>query len=54
MDRSGNNHDGGDAAEAENVPRHPEMVKEPETKEDGRYIFFYTFEDEDVRGSPGS
>jgi hypothetical protein len=31
----------------EKIPRHLEMVKEREPKEDGRYIIFYTFEDEE-------
>ncbi|MEJ7815298.1 MAG: hypothetical protein WKF53_08985 [Rubrobacter sp.] len=34
------------AAGGEKIPRHLEMVKEREPKEDGRYIIFYTFEGE--------
>jgi len=32
------------AAGGEKDPRHLEMMKEREPKEDGRYIIFYTFE----------
>jgi hypothetical protein len=35
-----------EAAGGEEIPRHREMVKEREPKEDGRYIIFYTFEGE--------
>ena len=48
MDRSGNDHAEESAAERENATRDPEMTKERETKEDGRYIIFYSFEDEDA------
>ena len=43
MDRAGSNR----IEAGEGTPRQPEMVKERETKEDGRYIIFYTFEDEE-------
>lgn len=33
------------AAEKGETPPQPEMAKERETKEDGRYIIFYSFED---------
>lgn len=33
------------AAEKDETPPQPEMAKERETKEDGRYIIFYSFED---------
>lgn len=33
------------AAETDETPPQPEMAKERETKEDGRYIIFYSFED---------
>ena len=46
MDRPENNPADVHAAGAEDVPRELEMVKERETKEDGRYIIFYSFEDE--------
>jgi hypothetical protein len=45
LDRSGNNR----ADEASETPRQPEMAKERETKEDGRYIIFYSFGDEEAR-----
>jgi hypothetical protein len=47
LDRAGR-----DRTEAgEETPRQPEMVKERETKEDGRYIIFYSFgDDEEVQG----
>ena len=32
------------AAGGEKIPRHLEIVKEREPKEDGRYIIFYWFE----------
>ena len=45
MDREGR-----EGAEAGGeTPRQPEMVKERETKEDGRYIIFYSFGDEETR-----
>ena len=51
MDRPENNPADVRSAGAEDVPREPEMVKERETKEDGRYIIFYSFgDDEEVRG----
>ncbi len=46
MDRSGNNRAGNGGADPENAAREPEVVKEREKKEDGRYIIFYAFEDE--------
>ena len=33
------------AAETDESPPQPEMAKERETKEDSRYIIFYSFED---------
>jgi hypothetical protein len=40
------NHSGNDrAAEGEQTPRG--MMKEREPKDDGRYIIYYTFEDEE-------
>ncbi len=48
LDRSENNPAEGTAAGAENVPRkETEMVKERATKEDGRYIIFYSFGDKE-------
>ena len=44
MDRSSNNYPDKSAAEPEDETS---MVKEREAKEDGRYIIFYTFEDEE-------
>jgi hypothetical protein len=35
------------AAGTDETPPQPEMAKERETKEDGRYIIFYTFEDDE-------
>ena len=49
MDRPENNPADVRSAGAEDVPREPEMVKERETKEDGRYIIFYTFGGEETR-----
>jgi hypothetical protein len=49
LDRSGNNRADKSTAEAEDVPRETGMVKERETKEDGRYIIFYSFSDEEAR-----
>jgi hypothetical protein len=46
LDRSGNNRADKSTAEAEDVPRETGMVKERETKEDSRYIIFYSFGDE--------
>jgi hypothetical protein len=43
LDRPENNPADVHAAGAEDVTREPEMVKERETKEDGRYIIFYSF-----------
>jgi hypothetical protein len=43
LDRPENNPADVHAAGAEDVPRELEMVKERETKEDGRYIIFYSF-----------
>jgi hypothetical protein len=47
LDRSGNNRADKSTAEAEDVTRETGMVKERETKEDGRYIIFYSFEEEE-------
>ena len=48
MERTDNDHAEGNAAEAESPPREDAgMVKEHETKEDGRYIIFYSFGDEE-------
>jgi hypothetical protein len=49
LDRTGNDRTEGHAAAGENTPREPEMVKERETKEDGRYIIFYSFGEEETR-----
>jgi hypothetical protein len=46
LDRPENNPADVRAAGAEDVWREPGMVKERETKEDGRYIIFYEFDDE--------
>ncbi|MFL6059457.1 MAG: hypothetical protein ACJ732_11195 [Rubrobacteraceae bacterium] len=43
MDRPENNPSDVHAAGTEDVPREPEMVKERETKQDGRYIICYSF-----------
>jgi hypothetical protein len=43
LDRPENNPADVHAAGAEDVPRELEMVKERETKEDGRYIILYSF-----------
>ncbi len=43
MDRTGNDRAEAHAAAGENAQQEPEMVKERETKEDGRYIVFYSF-----------
>jgi hypothetical protein len=42
LDRSENDHTD-TSAEAGEIPREPALVKERETKEDGRYIIFYSF-----------
>ena len=50
--------DGGENDRAEGSPAEPEgspqdeieMAKERETKEDGRYIIFYSFGDEEAEG----
>ena len=42
LDSFGKDHAEGNAAERQDEP---EMVKERETKEDGRYIIFYSFGD---------
>lgn len=49
LDRSGNDCPDNSAAGAEDVLREPGMVKERETKEDGRYIIFYSFDGEEAR-----
>ena len=53
MDHPENNPADVRATGAEDVPREPEMVKERETKEDGRYIIFYSFGDEAAREAGG-
>ncbi|HEX2182407.1 MAG TPA: hypothetical protein VHH10_08980 [Rubrobacteraceae bacterium] len=45
MDRSGDKRADTSAAGPGGTAREPEMVKERETKEDGRYIIFYSFGD---------
>ena len=56
MDRSSKNHTGHNEQpeQCASSPGRTEVKKEREAKEDGRYIVFYTFEDEDERGSRGS
>jgi hypothetical protein len=48
LDRPENNPADVRAAGAEDVWREPGMVKERETKEDGRYIIFYSFGGEET------
>ena len=56
MDRSSENHTGSNEQLEQGVfsPGGTAVKKEREAKEDGRYIIFYTFEDEAERGSRGS
>jgi hypothetical protein len=49
LDRPENNSADVRAAGAGDIPRGPGMVKERETKEDGRYIIFYSFGGEETR-----
>jgi hypothetical protein len=50
LDRTGNDRAEEGRAAGENPAREePEVVKERETKEDGRYIIFYSFGDEETR-----
>ena len=57
MDRSAENHTGGSyepPVQGAPSPGGTEVKKERETKDDGRYIIFYTFEDEYEQESRGS
>jgi hypothetical protein len=49
LDRPVNDHADETTAEARGVPRKAGMAKEREMKEDGRYIIFYSFDDEETR-----
>jgi len=51
LDRSVDNQSGQNKPSVRSVysRRAPEMEKERETKEDGRYIIFYSFGDEEAR-----
>jgi hypothetical protein len=50
LDRSSNNYPDKSAAEPEDETS---MTKEREAKEDGRYIIFYSFGDEEREGGDG-
>ena len=56
MERSSENHTGSNEQPEQGVssPGGTGVKKERETKDDGRYIIFYTFEDEYEWGSQGS